>query len=77
MKWYSTFPKAPALREPHHEIVLCHIRALFGEEMQSAYSIAPIDWMGFHFDRKKQVRKLEGIKKKKVKNKTKKRKRIR
>ena len=26
MKGYSAFPKAPALLEPHHQIVLCHIR---------------------------------------------------
>ena len=25
MKGYSAFPKAPALLEPHHQIVLCHI----------------------------------------------------
>ena len=25
IKWYSTFTKAPALLEPHHQIVLCHI----------------------------------------------------
>ena len=26
MKWYSAFPKAPALLEPYHQIVLCHIQ---------------------------------------------------
>ena len=26
MKRYSTFPKAPALLKPHHQIVLCHIK---------------------------------------------------
>ena len=26
MKGYSKFPKAPALLEPHHQIVLCHIQ---------------------------------------------------
>ena len=26
MKRYSSFPKAPALLEPHHQIVLCHIK---------------------------------------------------
>ena len=26
MKGYSAFPKAPALLEPHHQIVLCHIQ---------------------------------------------------
>ena len=25
MKEYSTFPKAPASLEPHHQIVYCHI----------------------------------------------------
>ena len=28
MKGYSTFPKAPALQEPRHQIVLCHFRTL-------------------------------------------------
>ena len=26
MKGYSAFPKAPALAEPHHQIILCHIQ---------------------------------------------------
>ena len=26
MKGYSAFPNAPALLEPHHQIVLCHIQ---------------------------------------------------
>ena len=26
MKEYFAFPKAPALLEPHHQIVLCHIQ---------------------------------------------------
>ena len=26
MKGYSVFPKAPALLEPHHQIVYCHIQ---------------------------------------------------
>ena len=26
MKGYTAFPKAPAILEPHHEIVLCHIQ---------------------------------------------------
>ena len=26
MNGYSTFPKAPALLESHHQIVLCHIQ---------------------------------------------------
>ena len=30
MKRYSAFPKAPALLEPYHQIVLCHIRTLVG-----------------------------------------------
>ena len=28
MKRFSTFPKAPALLQPHYQIVLCHIRIL-------------------------------------------------
>ena len=28
MKWFSAFPKAPALLEPHHQIVLCHIQEI-------------------------------------------------
>ena len=44
MKGYSAFPKAPALLQPHHQIVKCHIRTLVGggsnsfAEMQSLYS---------------------------------------
>ena len=30
MKGYSTFPKASALLEPHHQIVLCNIQELIG-----------------------------------------------
>ena len=30
MKEYSTFPKAPALLEPHHQIVKCHIQKTRG-----------------------------------------------
>ena len=26
IKIYSAFPKAPALPEPHHQIILCHIQ---------------------------------------------------
>ena len=26
MKGFSAFPKAPALLEPHHQIVYCHIQ---------------------------------------------------
>ena len=26
MKGYSTFPKAPALLEPHHQIASCHVK---------------------------------------------------
>ena len=25
IKWYSAFPKAPALLEPHHQIAYCYI----------------------------------------------------
>ena len=32
MKWYSTFPKAPALLEPHHLIVHAITRTLVGVE---------------------------------------------
>ena len=47
MKKYSAFPKAPALLEPHHQIVLCHIRTLVGRvsypsaEMKSVFSTTP------------------------------------
>ena len=51
MKEYSAFPKAPALLEPHHQIVSCHIQdTLYGggsypsAEVQSVYSTAPADW---------------------------------
>ena len=48
MKGYSAFPKAPALLEPHHQIVYCHIRTLVrasypSAEVQSVYSTAPAD----------------------------------
>ena len=51
MKGYSTFPKVPALLEPHHQIVLCRIQDTCrrggyysSTEMQSVYFIAPADW---------------------------------
>ena len=49
MKRYSAFPKAPALVEPHHQMVSCHIQdARWGvyssSEMQLVFSIAPADW---------------------------------
>ena len=50
IKEYSTFPKAPALVEPHNEIVQCHIQVTHGGgsypsiEVQSVYSTAPADW---------------------------------
>ena len=47
----STFPKAPALQEPHHQIVRCYIQdtRLRGvsyacADVQSVYSTAPADW---------------------------------
>ena len=53
MKEYSVFPKAPALVEPHNQIVLCHIqdtrcvcvegRSYFSAEKQSVYSTTPTD----------------------------------
>ena len=56
---YSTFPKAPVLLVPHHQIVLCHIPDTHWEsltlstKMQSMYFAAPADfgiiiWLGFH-----------------------------
>ena len=48
MKGYSAFPNVPALLEPHHQIVLCHIQHTHGgypsPEKQSVYSTAPADW---------------------------------
>ena len=50
MKGYSALPKALALVEPHHQIVLCHIQDTFGRgsypsaEMPSVYSIALAKW---------------------------------
>ena len=51
MKGYSAFPKAPALLEPDHQIVWCHMqdtrcwdgRSYPSVEMQSVYSTAPVD----------------------------------
>ena len=43
-------PKAPALLEPHHQIVLCHIQDTHrggsypSAEKQLVYSTAPADW---------------------------------
>ena len=45
MKGYSTFPKAPALREPHNQIIQCHIRrGGIPTPQQLVYSTAPTDW---------------------------------
>ena len=49
IKEYSTFPKAPALLEPHYKIVYCHIqdicwRGYPSAEKQSVYSTALADW---------------------------------
>ena len=51
IKGYSTFPKAPALLEPHHQIIYCHIQdtrwgggSYPSAEKQSVYSTAPADW---------------------------------
>ena len=49
MKGYSAFPKAPALLEPHNQIVWCHIQDNHGAgynppaEVQSVYPTAPAD----------------------------------
>ena len=52
MKGCSAFPKAPALLEPHHQIVWCQIQDTHwvkesypSAEVQSVYSIAPADWV--------------------------------
>ena len=46
LKRYSAFPKVPALLEPHHQIVKCHIQ-LWGSypsaEKRSVYSTVPAD----------------------------------
>ena len=48
IKGYSTFPKAPALLEPQHKIVLGHIQdtqdSYLSSEMQLVYSTALADW---------------------------------
>ena len=50
MKGYSAFPKAPALLEPHHQIVSCHIQdtrwggSYSSAEVPSVYSTAPANW---------------------------------
>ena len=50
IKMYSAFPKAPALLEPHHQIILVSYPGhSLGEsypsaEMQSVYSEATADW---------------------------------
>ena len=44
MKRYSAFTTAPALLEPDHQIVLCHIQSYPSAEMQSVYSTAAADW---------------------------------
>ena len=46
VKGYSTFPKAPALLDPHHQIVEYHIlleKSYSSAEMQLVYSVAPAD----------------------------------
>ena len=48
IKGYSAFPKAPAILEHLHQIVLCHIRTFIRRvlpfaEMQSVYSAARVD----------------------------------
>ena len=55
MKGCSTFPKAPALLQPHHQIIEYHIQdtRLGGEsylsaEMQSVYSTAQANWVTGH-----------------------------
>ena len=51
MKRCSAFPKAPALLEPHHQLVSWHIQdtrwvgeVLPSVEKQSVYSTAPANW---------------------------------
>ena len=56
MKGYSTFPKAPTLLEPHHQIFNVISRTLVGggsypsAEKQSVYSTAPADWANYGRD---------------------------
>ena len=50
MKGYSALPKPPALLEPHHQTVECHIQGTRSgvsypsAEVESVYSTAPADW---------------------------------
>ena len=50
MKGYSALPKAPAILEPYHQIVYCHIQDTHcggsypSAEMQPVYSTAPANW---------------------------------
>ena len=50
MKGYSALPKAPALLELHHQIIVCHIQdtrwgvSYPSAEVQSVYSTASADW---------------------------------
>ena len=46
MKGYSAFPKAPALLEPHYQIISRHnqgTRSYLYAEKQSVYSVASTD----------------------------------
>ena len=51
MKGYSAFPKALAFLEPHHQIVLYHIKdtrfrgSYHFAELLSVYSTSPADWI--------------------------------
>ena len=51
MKGYSALPKATALLEPHHQIVVSYPGYSWGSypsaEMQSVYSMASADWAMF------------------------------
>ena len=54
IKGYTAFPKAPALQEPHHQIVHCHVQdTRWGRgsypsvEKQSVYSPAPVYFTEF------------------------------
>ena len=44
MKGYSAFPKAPALLEPHDQIVQCYIQDTNSADVQSMYFTAPAVW---------------------------------
>ena len=58
MKWYSAFPKAPALLEPRPSDCLVSYprHSLVGggsypsAEVQSVYFTAPADWASVHYD---------------------------